>query len=144
MQLPLHTTIARGQLLSSRTIFITDGDKKRIEQLLIFCDFFKEQEKKRIRKLHYDVSQGNVVSAEKMPSNVVTTHSQVILQDLSDGKVFGLTLVFPEDADVQGLKVSILTSIGAALIGRKAGETIEYPTSSGIRRCTIKTISRSA
>lgn len=127
----------------SKTIFITARDKKRIEQLLIFCDFFKEQERKIIRKLHYDVSQGYEVSAENMPSNVVTTHSQVLLQDLSDGKVFGLMLVFPEDADLQGLKVSILTSMGASLIGRKTGETIEYPTSSGIRRCTIKAISHS-
>ncbi len=127
----------------SKTIFITARDKKRIEQLLIFCDFFKEQERKIIRKLHYDVSQGYEVSAENMPSNVVTTHSQVLLQDLSDGKVFGLILVFPEDADLQGLKVSILTSMGASLIGRKTGETIEYPTSSGIRRCTIKAISHS-
>lgn len=131
------------QLLFSKTIFITARDKKRIEQLLIFCDFFKEQERKIIRKLHYDVSQGYEVSAENMPSNVVTTHSQVLLQDLSDGKVFGLILVFPEDADLQGLKVSILTSMGASLIGRKTGETIEYPTSSGIRRCTIKAISHS-
>lgn len=131
------------QLLFSKTIFITARDKKRIEQLLIFCDFFKEQERKIIRKLHYDVSQGYEVSAENMPSNVVTTHSQVLLQDLSDGKVFGLMLVFPEDADLQGLKVSILTSMGASLIGRKTGETIEYPTSSGIRRCTIKAISHS-
>jgi transcription elongation GreA/GreB family factor len=129
--------------LFSKTIFITARDKKRIEQLLIFCDFFKEQERKIIRKLHYDVSQGYEVSAENMPSNVVTTHSQVLLQDLSDGKVFGLMLVFPEDADLQGLKVSILTSMGASLIGRKTGETIEYPTSSGIRRCTIKAISHS-
>ena len=127
----------------SKTIFITARDKKRIEQLLIFWDFFKEQERKIIRKLHYDVSQGYEVSAENMPSNVVTTHSQVLLQDLSDGKVFGLMLVFPEDADLQGLKVSILTSMGASLIGRKTGETIEYPTSSGIRRCTIKAISHS-
>lgn len=127
----------------SKTIFITARDKKRIEQLLIFCDFFKEQERKIIRKLHYDVSQGYEVSAENIPSNVVTTHSQVLLQDLSDGKVFGLMLVFPEDADLQGLKVSILTSMGASLIGRKTGETIEYPTSSGIRRCTIKAISHS-
>jgi transcription elongation GreA/GreB family factor len=131
------------QLLFSKTIFITARDKKRIEQLLIFCDFFKEQERKIIRKLYYDVSQGYEVSAENMPSNVVTTHSQVLLQDLSDGKVFGLMLVFPEDADLQGLKVSILTSMGASLIGRKTGETIEYPTSSGIRRCTIKAISHS-
>jgi transcription elongation GreA/GreB family factor len=129
--------------LFSKTIFITARDKKRIEQLFIFCDFFKEQERKIIRKLHYDVSQGYEVSAENMPSNVVTTHSQVLLQDLSDGKVFGLMLVFPEDADLQGLKVSILTSMGASLIGRKTGETIEYPTSSGIRRCTIKAISHS-
>lgn len=110
---------------------------------MLFCDFFKEQERKSIRKLHYDISQGYVVSAEKMPSNVVTTHSQVVLYDLFDGKVFGLTLVFPEDADSQGLKVSILTSIGTALIGRKTGEIIEYPTPSGIRRCTIKAISHS-
>ncbi|ADW16653.1 GreA/GreB family elongation factor [Desulfobulbus propionicus DSM 2032] len=129
--------------MSSKTIFITEKDKKRIEQLLLFCDCFTGQERKYIRKLHYDMSQGHVVSAGEMPSNVVTTHSWVVLCDLSDGEVFGLTLVFPEEVDSQGNRVSILSSIGAALIGRQKGDTIAYSTPSGIRRCLITTICQS-
>ncbi len=107
---------------------------------MLFCDIFKEQERKSIRKLHYEISQGYVVSDEKIPINVVTTNSQVVLHDLANDRVYSLTLVFPEDADPQKFKVSILAPLGAALIGKKTGEIIEYPTPSGIRRCTIKAI----
>ena len=127
--------------MSNKIIFITLRDKERIEQLMLFCDLFKEQERKSIRKLHYEISQGYVVSAEKIPINVVTTNSRVVLHDLANDRVYSLTLVFPEDADPQKFKESILAPLGAALIGKKTCEIIEYSTPSGIRRCTIKAIS---
>jgi len=37
-----------------------------------------------------------------------------------------VTLVYPEEADVEAGKISVLTPIGAALIGLSAGQTIEF------------------
>jgi len=39
--------------------------------------------------------------------------------------------VFPEAADVDAGRISILTPIGAALIGLSAGQTIEFQTPAG-------------
>lgn len=124
----------------SKSMFITERDKERVEQLMLFCDIFTEQEKKSIRKLHYDVSQGHVVSVDEIPSDVVTTNSHVVLKEVASGEEFSLTLVFPEEADPYRHLVSILTPMGASFIGRKMGETVECRTSFGIRKFTIKAI----
>ena len=42
-----------------------------------------------------------------------------------------VTLVYPEAADVDAGKISILTPIGAALIGLSMGQTIEFQTPGG-------------
>jgi regulator of nucleoside diphosphate kinase len=42
-----------------------------------------------------------------------------------------VTLVYPEAADVDAGKISILTPIGAALIGLSVGQTIEFQTPGG-------------
>ena len=42
-----------------------------------------------------------------------------------------ITLVFPSDADISAGKVSILTPIGAALIGLSAGQSIDWTGRNG-------------
>ncbi|WP_028317888.1 GreA/GreB family elongation factor [Desulfobulbus elongatus] len=126
--------------MPDKTILISEQDRQRIEQLMLFCDLFKEQEKRNIRKLHYDASRGRVVSPEDMPADVATPRSHIVLRDVATGREFDLTLVFPEEAEAHPNPVSILTPMGAALMGRKTGETIEDRTAAGIRRLTIAAI----
>ncbi|HBR45490.1 MAG TPA: nucleoside diphosphate kinase regulator, partial [Afipia sp.] len=42
-----------------------------------------------------------------------------------------MPLVYPEAADVDAGRISILTPIGAALIGLSVGQTIEFQTPGG-------------
>ena len=45
-----------------------------------------------------------------------------------------LTLVFPQEADISAARISILTPIGAALIGLSPGQSIEWETRDGTVR----------
>jgi regulator of nucleoside diphosphate kinase len=42
-----------------------------------------------------------------------------------------VTLVYPPDADVTEGKISVLTPVGAALIGLSVSQSIEWQTPSG-------------
>lgn len=63
--------------------------------------------------------------------NLVTMQSEVTFIDDISGQKRKVTLVYPEDADVDAGKISILSPIGAALIGLSAGQSIEFQTPSG-------------
>jgi regulator of nucleoside diphosphate kinase len=57
--------------------------------------------------------------------------SEVTFRDDVSGQTRTVTLVFPDAADVDSGRISILTPIGAALIGLSAGQTIEFQTPAG-------------
>lgn len=48
-----------------------------------------------------------------------------------DGQTRRVTLVYPADADIAEGKVSILTPIGTALLGLRAGQSIEWTANDG-------------
>lgn len=68
--------------------------------------------------------------AESM-RGVVAMQSEVTFRDDVSGQTRTVTLVFPDEADVDAGKISVLTPIGAALIGLSAGQTIEFQTPAG-------------
>ena len=64
--------------------------------------------------------------------------SRVDFRDNSTGRMQSVTLVYPGDADIAQGKVSILTPIGAALIGLSKGQSTDWATRTGeIRRLTV-------
>ena len=68
--------------------------------------------------------------------------SVVEFRDDTTGKVQTVTLVYPGDADISRGRISVLTPIGAALIGLEAGASIKWETRTGEpRRLTVLKIS---
>jgi regulator of nucleoside diphosphate kinase len=81
-----------------------------------------------------EVERAVVVGKDTQPQNFVTMGSEVEFRDEVSGQVRRMTLVYPPDADVSQGKISVLTPIGAALIGLSVGQTIAWQTVSNERR----------
>ena len=62
--------------------------------------------------------------------------------DLEDNSEETYRLVLPDQADVSRLRISVLAPIGAALLGYREGDQIEWPVPDGIRRLRIKRVTR--
>ena len=64
--------------------------------------------------------------------------SKVEFLDEETGEQHQVELVFPKDADMAANRVSVLTPIGAGLIGLSRGSTIDWPNRQGaLRRLRI-------
>ena len=57
--------------------------------------------------------------------------SEVIFRDDATGLQKRVTLVYPKSADIEEGRISVLTPIGAALIGLAAGQAISFVAPSG-------------
>ena len=78
-----------------------------------------------------DVAEGNV-----SPSAVVRMGSNVKFIDHEDGRIHRAKLVLPEEA--RGIRfVSILSSVGSALIGLGPGQSIRWTEPRGERSLTV-------
>jgi regulator of nucleoside diphosphate kinase len=88
-----------------------------------------------------EIDRAEIIPADRPAHNVVTMQSEVTFVDDISGQQRTVTLVYPEDADVDAGKISILTPIGAALIGLSEGQTIEFQTpAGGWRALTVLTV----
>jgi len=126
--------------MSARTIHITDFDMKRLRQLLEGTKAWNKKDRQYMEDLEAELDRAVIVSSNDVPPDVVTMNSELQVKDLATGKKMTFRLVFPSDADFERGKVSILAPIGTALIGFRAGDTVDWKVPSGIRRFLIEEV----
>ncbi|KRA84696.1 nucleoside diphosphate kinase regulator [Altererythrobacter sp. Root672] len=96
------------------------------------------------RLLLEEIERAETLSAAEIPNDVVTMGSTVAFVDEKTGDRRTVTLVFPKDADIAEGRLSILTPVGAGLIGLRTGQSISWPDRSGEERLlTIESVTRS-
>lgn len=107
---------------------ITDADHMRISRLVRGLPYKKLVD---LEGLVEELDRAEVVSVEDLPSNVVSMSSTVVYEDLDSGRVMTIQLTYPEDADVEQGRISVLAPVGAALLGLKVGNIISWPLPDG-------------
>jgi regulator of nucleoside diphosphate kinase len=88
---------------------------------------------RRVRPFESDASdeladlliQARLVPAEELPADRVTMNSTVTYVEQPAGARRTVTLAYPREADPGEGRISVLSPIGLALIGRRRGEVIE-------------------
>lgn len=90
-----------------------------------------------------EIDRAEILPDARLLPGLVTMHSEIAFRDDISGQERSVTLVYPEAADVESGKISILTPIGAALIGLSVGQTIEFQTpGGGWRSLTVLKVSQ--
>ena len=78
--------------------------------------------------LAQEMERASVVADNSDLRGVVRMGSQVRYCDDKTGEVRDVVLVYPHEADITLKRVSVLTPVGAALIGLSVGQAIEFKT----------------
>ncbi|MFT3965948.1 MAG: nucleoside diphosphate kinase regulator [Sphingobium sp.] len=95
------------------------------------------------RLLLQEIGRAHVQPAAKVAEDVVTMHSTVEFTDEATGARRTVQLVWPREADIEAGRISILTPVGAGLIGLRTGQSILWPDRNGrSRTLTIERVSR--
>ncbi len=126
--------------MSQRKIYITDFDKKRLDQMISNHLHAYNPELKYLTDLQGELNRAEIVSSERIPQDVVTMNSRVTVQDIETGEYSTYTLVFPAAADAAQDKISILAPIGTAIIGYRVGDEVEWKVPAGVRKLKVTEI----
>jgi len=84
--------------------------------------------------LQQELDRVEIYELADMPKGIVTLNRWIHFTDGQGSDVRRVQLVLPRQADIDAGKVSILSFVGAGLIGLREGETIEWPAPSGEMR----------
>ncbi|HSV27617.1 MAG TPA: nucleoside diphosphate kinase regulator, partial [Sedimentisphaerales bacterium] len=87
-----------------------------------------------------ELKRAKVVPSTKIPSNVVTMNSKVLLRDMNTLETTEYTLVFPKDANIEAGAISVLAPIGTAILGYREGDSVEWAVPAGVRRIQIEKV----
>lgn len=91
--------------------------------------------------LDEELARAETVPDEAFPEGIVSMHAQVTFEDTDTGRETTVTLVYPQEADVDKMRVSVMTPVGSALIGLAVGGEIEWPLpSGGVRHLRVKSV----
>jgi len=123
-----------------RIIYITEADKAKLEKLLTEEMLKANKGFGHLEGLTKELMKAKVVDSANVPSNVITMNSKVLLKHLDSGKSEEYVLVFPKQASEKINKVSVLSPIGTAMIGCRAGDVFGVKTRDGERQMMVEQI----
>lgn len=106
-------------------ITVREDEAKRLNDLARSCAVLFP------RVAHFlaqEMERASVVASNCDLRGVVRMGSKVRYCDDKTGEVRDVELVYPHDADIALKRVSVLTPVGAALIGLSVGQSIEFQT----------------
>ena len=78
-----------------------------------------------------ELERAIVVRAEKSPRAFVRLHSVVEFTDILTGKTRRVQLVPPDEADIDQDRLSVLSPVGASLLGLSTGDVIGMSPADG-------------
>ena len=74
-----------------------------------------------VDRLFVEIGRARIVTAAKMAKNFVSMGSTVTYRDEATGQEKSVPLVYPEEAAITQLRVSVMTPFGEALLGLSKG-----------------------
>ncbi len=113
-------------------VVITQEDYQLLKQYIS-----PNPEKEGEMSLSYELNRAVIVNKEAFPPHTVRLNSKVSVLDLDTNKVLEFSIVMPAHADMKQNKVSILTPMGAALIGFRKAEEVRWKVPAGLKRFRI-------
>lgn len=97
-------------------------------------------EKRSHKKLYQELKNALFLRANEIPDNIVRLDCFVTIE-MDFGRKYKLQLVTPEEGDLSKSKLSVLSPMGAALIGRSVGEVVFWCQPNGDEKIKIEGIS---
>jgi len=135
MMPPLSTAPADTRT-SNRTIYVTAADMRRLRALVTN----RQNSREDLRALSGELDRARVVAPDEIPADVITMNSKARLRELLTDDVMTYTLVFPDLADYESRRISILAPIGTAMLGHREGDEFEWVVPAGPVRLRVEEV----
>jgi regulator of nucleoside diphosphate kinase len=125
--------------LSTNQIILTEADFDRL-RVLLDSPRYRSTQAPLLMALREELDRGTVVPSDVVPGGVVTMHSRVRVRDLKTRESEIYTLVYPDQADIDENKLSVLAPLGMALLGTRVGQIVKFDAPAGQRRLKVERI----
>jgi regulator of nucleoside diphosphate kinase len=122
-------------------ITVSQSDHEALTRL---ADSIAERNPAVSEALLAELDRAKIVADDRVRPDIVRMGSS-LRYTTDTGEDRNVTLVFPAEADIAQGRISILTPVGAALIGLSQGQSIDWAARDGrVHRLTVESIGEHA
>ena len=114
----------------TKQITVTVNDYNRLIGLLEFASL-KTVIPDLAGRLYAKLINAKTLPQQNINEEIITMNSRVYLKDINNQRETELTLTYPHEAEPRERKISVLTEIGIALLGRREGDIVSWKIPSG-------------
>lgn len=94
----------------------------------------------RIIELEETLKAADVIEESREEKQKVSVGDRFVLREVASGEEWRYILVSSREVDVAEGKISDVSPVGQAVVGRREGEVVEVLTPTGVVRCLIKQV----
>lgn len=123
-----------------KQVIITKQDFNRIHRSITDAKARNTIKKEEAENLLAELKAAKIVDPEAVDRDIVTMNSIVKIHFQNNKTTMQFQLVYPSDANIKEKKISIFSSVAAALIGYRVGDEIDWLIPSGMTKIVIDEI----
>lgn len=124
--------------MNKKRIIINNRDFVRLRKII--QDSRGHAGNRYLKNLESELADAVLLEPEKIPDDVITMNTRVSFTDISESEEFIYTIVYPEDADIEQGRLSVLAPIGTALLGYRVGDEVAWEVPAGMKKFRIEKI----
>lgn len=106
-------------------ITLTEIDYLRLDRLL---------DSGKFEELEYEIGRAKVMDFPEIPTDLITMNTTFKYLNVTDNKFGEMTIVYPQDANLEEKKISVLAPLGSAFIGLREEDEIDWVFPDGVER----------
>lgn len=129
-ELEYRMTVKRAEIAKEKLVAAAHGDRSENAEYKEACRNYRENDD-RIQYLMTMISTATVIDDKDTDKSVMGVNSKARVRFVDDGDEDVVTLVTTMDIDPVNMKISIESDLGKALMGKRAGETVEVDAPRG-------------
>ncbi len=113
-----------------KQIMMTQQDRTKLRKMIGDILLTELDGTGHVRALDVELERAAAVDSAEIPPDVITMRSRVRLA-FGDDEDEEYTLVYPEEADMSENRISVLSPVGTAILGYRAGDVVSWDVPDG-------------
>lgn len=127
--------------MNTTPIYLKESDAEILRRCVREHRAMPDADVEGLKRLAAEIDRATVLPDDEFPSDAVALNSLVEVEYPDDGETLRCRLVLPSPGMSGGVdngELSVLTPLGQALLGYRAGETVQWPLSRGFLQVKIR------
>lgn len=130
----------KENIIEDVTITVTQLDYLRLTNLIQTLRDNKSVDPEYLKFLGIELKKAAKIDSKSITPDFVTMNSVINVVFLDMGKAMDLRLVYPQNANFSKGLISVLSPLGCALLGYRAGDVVTFKAPKGEQKVRIEKV----